>query len=1049
MRHFRRCFGVCLAVVGLALRLAATPARAAGEVFVLDVRGEAALVLLLPERALALRTPAGLTPLGLTARAARFLPDGSYAAVSDDLALWRIGADGTHAWLPAGSANAPLFVSPDGARLAFLQPHDLTPGDDLARTNAVAVLDLKTNAVTELFRVEGVTTNLYGWLGDHLLLEVPTWTPMKDGGPGQPAGELVLATLTTEAPNAPQALAALPALAPGSRYPQTSFDQRILAYTSAAGVVVVDLAAARFAVYAGQADPLWTETGLSAVGADARAPLAWAAADLQAAPALSGPAALPNTTLETGAAFAGPAATEAIYVYRPVRASTRVSAYYDLDRNLGTISDWLGYVGTQWIYGRAYDQHSGTDYDGVTNDPVYAPAPGHVYAVYVDCANTYPNGPGSFGSYVLIEHGAQSDGASYRTLVGHLKCTGYFIGEGADINRLPTQVGQMGNTGYSTGDHTHLQVYRNGTTIDPYSRHIISDTPPESSVGGLQGLVRTAGGQPAPGVPLKLLSNNIYRTTVSDGEGRYTFSDVPLGAVTLTGAQGLRWGRVIANVVGGQTLAAPDLVLDQCGGAGGGEGCPARTYDAAAFSADVTVPDDSVWGFNQPLTKTWRLQNTGTSVWGAGYELVFVAGDQRGNPPAIGVPTTGPGFQADLSTTLTTPGDQGRRRGYWRLRNDEGVFFGPLIWVELNTAPAASASRRPLTAAGAPTCAVQALPAVSPGAAVTVSWAGSGGNGALKYEVQYRDSGRGAWYLWFGATAATSGGFAGQTGHTYAFRCRATDAASLTGSYPTNGDTFTTLGDQSGQPDLRIVDLTVAPNAAGGLWARATIQNEGSASTQRGFYADLYLGTAPTGPFDFTNSVYMWVNEPLAAGATRTLEAPVTTSGAQGTVMLFAQVDSTGAIAESDEGDNIWNGGVSGCLAPEDGYEDDNIAAAARFLPFGSQARTIGGPGDEDWGFVGLQGDHLYSAETSGLAAGLDTRLRVYANDAASLVLSHDDVSSTNLASALRFVPPHSGTYYFQVTDWNPGTGGCSAGYTFTLTDLGLGWRILLPLGER
>ena len=154
-------------------------------------------------------------------------------------------------------------------------------------------------------------------------------------------------------------------------------------------------------------------------------------------------------------------------------------------------------------------------------------------------------------------------------------------------------------------------------------------------------------------------------------------------------------------------------------------------------------------------------------------------------------------------------------------------------------------------------------------------------------------------------------------------------------------------------------------------------------------------------------------------------------------------------ISESDEGDNIWGSGVSGCLAPEDSSEDDNVAATARFLPFGSQARTIGGPGDEDWGFVGLQADHLYSAATSSLAASLDTRLRVYAGDAASLIISSDDVSTTNLASAVQFVPPRTGTYYFQVTDWNPGTGGCSAGYTFTLTDLGPGWRIVLPLGLR
>ena len=117
-----------------------------------------------------------------------------------------------------------------------------------------------------------------------------------------------------------------------------------------------------------------------------------------AAPALSGPAALPVMTPASALALAGPAAADATFLYRPVRAVTNVSAYYDLDRTQYSIRDWKGYVGATWIYGRAYDQHSGTDYDGVTNDPVYAAAPGRVTAVYVDCVNTYPNGPGSFGS---------------------------------------------------------------------------------------------------------------------------------------------------------------------------------------------------------------------------------------------------------------------------------------------------------------------------------------------------------------------------------------------------------------------------------------------------------------------------------------------------------------------------------------------------------------------------------------------------------------------------------------------------------------------------
>lgn len=1051
MHRVRPWFFLLLAALLLGLPAVARPARADTDVFVLDVRGDEALVLLLPERELARRTPTQLDRLGLAARAARFLPDGSIAAVDIALALWRIDAAGRHAWLPAGSANAPLFVSPDGQRLAFLKPLDLAPGDDLPLTNAVAVLDLKTNAETVLFSLTGLTPRLYGWAGDRLLLEVPTWQPASAAGPLRPADELILSTLATDAPNAPQALAALPPLLPEARYPQTSFDQRHLAYTSPQGAVVVDLAAAAYAVYAEQADPLWTEAGLTAVQTQARLPLAWAAADFAAAPALSGPAALPALAPEPALDTSSPAGPTAIFLYRPVRAATRVSAYFDLEYPAQyAIRDWLGWVGSTWIYGRAYDNHRGTDYDGVTNDPVYASAPGQVTHVVVDCANTYPNGPGSFGSYIRIEHGVQSDGASYRTLYGHLKCTGYFIGTGADVNLLPLQIGQMGNTGYSTGDHTHLQVYRNGAAIDPYDWHIISDVPPESAYGDLQGLVRDGAGQPAPGVTLKLFSNDAYRVAVTGGDGRYFFDEVRLGAATLTAVQGARWGQLIVNVIGGQTITAPDLLLDQCAGTlSGADGCPVRIVDGAFFVDDITVPDSSVWLTNQPLVKTWRLRNSGTSTWGAGYHLVFVGGDERGAPLAIPVPTTGPGFEADLSTSLTTPADLGQRRGYWRLRNNVGVYFGPLIWVELNTAPAA-AGAAPFALAAAPTCAMQALPGVSTGPSLTVQWAGSGGVGALTYDVQYLDSGRGAWRVWLGRTSATSGSFTGQLGHTYAFRCRATDVTNAVGAFSSSGNPSALLGQQSGQPDLRVLDLAVAPNPGGGLWARLTIQNEGSADTQRGFYADLYQNHVPTGPGDTTGSVQLWVNEPLAAGATRTLEAQVLTGGGQGNVNLYALVDSSGVIAESDEGDNAHTAGVSGCLAAEDAYEDDNMPAAAPWFPLGSsQARTIGGPGDEDWVFQTLLADHLYTIATSNLSPGLDTRLRLFAADGASLVTANDDVSATSLASYLRLVPPATGTYYVQVTAWNPASGGCSSSYTLTLTDLGPGFRVVLPLIQR
>ncbi|NUM45695.1 MAG: peptidoglycan DD-metalloendopeptidase family protein [Anaerolineales bacterium] len=106
--------------------------------------------------------------------------------------------------------------------------------------------------------------------------------------------------------------------------------------------------------------------------------------------------------------------------------------------------------------------------------------------------------------------------------------------------------------------------------------------------------------------------------------------------------------------------------------------------DSATFITDITLPDGTVVSPNQSLVKTWRLQNTGTTTWGSGYQLVFINGDQMGAPGAVDIPVTGPGGEVDISVNLTSPPSEGNYTGYWRLRNPQGTYFGPTIWVQLN-----------------------------------------------------------------------------------------------------------------------------------------------------------------------------------------------------------------------------------------------------------------------------------------------------------------------------------------------------------------------------
>jgi murein DD-endopeptidase MepM/ murein hydrolase activator NlpD len=66
-----------------------------------------------------------------------------------------------------------------------------------------------------------------------------------------------------------------------------------------------------------------------------------------------------------------------------------------------------------------------------------------------------------FGNHVLVEH---DDGV--KSLYAHLSYVGVAPGETLDKE---TQIGEVGNTGWATGDHLHLEVYQNGTPTNPLS----------------------------------------------------------------------------------------------------------------------------------------------------------------------------------------------------------------------------------------------------------------------------------------------------------------------------------------------------------------------------------------------------------------------------------------------------------------------------------------------------------------------------------------------------------------------------------------------------
>ena len=105
----------------------------------------------------------------------------------------------------------------------------------------------------------------------------------------------------------------------------------------------------------------------------------------------------------------------------------------------------------------------------------------------------------------------------------------------------------------------------------------------------------------------------------------------------------------------------------------------------ASFVADITVPDESVVEAGMTFTKTWRIRNTGTCVWSAGYTLDYYAGDVLSATVPISMPVTLPGEMTDISIALTAPKEEGLYQGYFVIKNPQGLIMAigedSRLWV--------------------------------------------------------------------------------------------------------------------------------------------------------------------------------------------------------------------------------------------------------------------------------------------------------------------------------------------------------------------------------
>lgn len=102
-----------------------------------------------------------------------------------------------------------------------------------------------------------------------------------------------------------------------------------------------------------------------------------------------------------------------------------------------------------------------------------------------------------------------------------------------------------------------------------------------------------------------------------------------------------------------------------------------------------TLPDKSVVGAGKNFTKAWEIKNTGTCNWDQGY--VFAFQSDLSSPGIEGYDIvinnkdeiTKPNHSQSFIVKLTAPTSAGEYKGYWKMKTDDGTYFGPLVYFDI------------------------------------------------------------------------------------------------------------------------------------------------------------------------------------------------------------------------------------------------------------------------------------------------------------------------------------------------------------------------------
>lgn len=149
------------------------------------------------------------------------------------------------------------------------------------------------------------------------------------------------------------------------------------------------------------------------------------------------------------------------------------------------------------------------------------------------------------------------------------------------------------------------------------------------------------------------------------------------------------------------TLGAQITPFGTTVGTGGGAAC----Y-SLSFLSDVTIPDNTAMKPGETFTKTWRVKNSGTCAWDAGFKFAFISGDAMNGATYSLAQAVPANTETNLSINMATPNQTGSIKSSWRMSTAAGEFFGDEVYVLITVGGAAAAATN---TSGAPAAATHTV----------------------------------------------------------------------------------------------------------------------------------------------------------------------------------------------------------------------------------------------------------------------------------------------------------------------------------------------------